>query len=193
MSGFPTPEGWGEDEPEPEPETRTGEPTFGDDMTEAELTAAIREYQEWCSEYYPVEIDLDGVTIDISRKLKRTAGFVRSKKGTGHVKMIRYAWKAYQKWGWEKFAETIRHELIHVHTVQNYQEGGHGRRFKRMVEPMDTTRHCESFAEDEAKYHIYCTGCGELTGRKFRECKTVNQPERYRTRCCKANLRVEEQ
>lgn len=190
MSDFPTPKGY--DDPEPEA-TMNGEPTFGDDMTEPELKAAIEEYQKWCAESYPVDVDLDGVPVEVSRRMKRTAGKVRSVRNTGDVKLIRYAWKAYQTWGWEEFAATVRHELIHVHTIQNYQEGGHGRRFKRMVDDLDTHRHCQSFAEDEAKYHIYCEGCGKLSSKKFKKCKTVKQPERYQTRCCGANLRVEEQ
>ncbi|TQQ81873.1 hypothetical protein EWF95_02745 [Halonotius roseus] len=169
------------------------EPTFSDSMTDAELEAAIREYQEWVAENYPLDITLEGIPVDISTRLKRTAGKVSHIRGSDNVKRIRYAKKAYQKWGWEKFAETIRHELIHVHTIQNHQTGGHGRLFKAKVPDLDTTRHCESFASDDAKYKLFCTGCGTKVAEYFKKCKTVKNPDRYRSKCCKESLRVETQ
>lgn len=189
----PEPETETEPEPEPNPEpTDDGEPTFPDDLTPHKLRLAIEEYQEWCNDHYDVlDVDLDGIPVEVSNKMKKTAGKVCHVKGSDRVKYIRYAFKAYKKWGWEQFAETIRHELIHVHTVQNYQKGGHGRLFKIMVEPMDTHRHCETFAEDDAKYILYCTDCDKDVAHRFKKSKTVKNPDKYRSKCCNAPLRVE--
>lgn len=188
----PNPEPTPEPEPETEPETDDGEPVFPDDMSQRELLAAIEEYQEWCAEHYDaLQIELDGIPVEVSTKLKRTAGKVAHVKGTDEVKYIRYAVKAYEKWGWEQFTETIRHELIHVHTIQNYQRGGHGQLFKNLVRPLETHRHCESFASSEAKYHLRCSECDELVAERFQRSKTVKHPERYRSKCCREPLRVE--
>ncbi|QSG06375.1 SprT-like domain-containing protein [Halapricum desulfuricans] len=168
------------------------EPTFPDDMGKADLRAAITEYQEWCADHYDeLEIDLDGIPVEVSTQMKRTAGKVAHVKHTGEIKYIRYAFKAYQKWGWKQFSETIRHELIHVHTVQNYRQGGHGYRFKALVEPLETTRHCESFAVEDAKYILYCSECDTDVAHRYKRSKTVTEPERYRSKCCNAPLRVE--
>lgn len=197
---LPTPKGWGETEtetepePEPEPESDGGEnePTFPQDMGQVELKSAIEKYQDWCAEHYDVlEVDLDGIPVEISTQMKRTAGKVAYRKGSDDIKHIRYAFKAYQNGGWQDMAETIRHELIHVHTIQNHKVGGHGRKFKRLVEPMDTTRHCESFATDEAKYVLYCSNCDDVVAHRYQKSKTVKNPEKYNSKCCGASLRVE--
>ena len=173
------------------PEPGVEELTYGDDMTTRELREAIEEYQIWCAQNYPLDLDLDGIPVEVSSKLKRTAGKVAHIKGSDEVKYIRYAWKAYQKWGWEKFTETIRHELIHVHTVQNHSSGGHGRLFKQKVPKMDTTRHCESFARNDAKYILFCSKCDREVAQRFRRSKTVKNPDKYRSKCCQEPLRVE--
>lgn len=167
------------------------EPTFGDHMTHPSLKKAIIEYQKWVGENYPIDIDLSDVDTEISNKMKRTAGKVASYTNQGKVTYIRYAFKAYQQWGWEKFAETIRHELIHVHTVQNHRKGGHGRLFKQKVDALETHRHCEKFANDEAKYFLNCNGCGETVDVRFRDCKMTDQNARgVRSNCCSAEIDV---
>lgn len=181
-------------EPKPEPESKTDsnsdEPTFGDGMNETELKNAIVEYQFWVAENYPLEIDLNGIPVETSNRMKKTAGKVSSIRGSGTVAYIRYAVKAYQKWGWDQFAETIRHELIHVHTIQNHRKGGHGRLFKKHVADLDTHRHCESFARDEAKYILTCSECDKVVAERFKKSKTVKQPHRYRSNCCGSALEV---
>lgn len=179
-------------EPEPNPEPTDDELTFPNDMGRAELKTAIREYHDWCNDHYdPLDVDLEDIPVEVSMKMKRTAGKVAHIKGSDQVKYIRYAYKAYKKWGWDEFAKTIRHELIHVHTVQNYQKGGHGPLFKSMVEPLETHRHCELFAENEAKYVLHCSDCDEIVAHRHKRSKTVKHPEKYLSKCCNAPLRVE--
>lgn len=205
--GFPTPKGFDKSQfdtklepepkpkqaPEPEPQpTSEDHLSFPDDMTRTELHEAIQTYQEWCNDHYDVlNVNLDEVPVELSDQMKRTAGKVIHVKGSDKVKCIRYALKAYETWGWKQFAETIRHELIHVHTVQNYQKGGHGRLFKTLVEPLETHRHCETFSENEAKYVLYCTECDKDVAYRYKKSKIVKQPSRYQSGCCNASLRVE--
>lgn len=173
-------------------EESDSEPCFGDEMNGSDLKEAIKEYQSWCSNHYDdLEVDLSDIPVEISHKMKRTAGKVTFQKATKDITVIRYALKAYQEWGWEKFAKTIRHELIHVHTLQNHDKGGHGRLFKSLVDPLDTHRHCEKFATKDAKYLLLCKGCGQEVAQRFQKSKTVKQPEKYRSNCCKAELEVE--
>jgi predicted SprT family Zn-dependent metalloprotease len=194
---FPTPKGhdpekFKSNKPKVRDEQSDSEPSFPDDMGQAELKAAITKYQEWCNDHYDeLDVDLDGIPVEISTKMKRTAGKVKWINGSDQVKLIRYAFKAYQKWGWEEFAKTIRHELIHVHTVQNYSKGGHGRLFKRFVDPLNTHQHCETFAENEAKYILRCSDCVGVVAYRHKRSKTVKNPEKYRSKCCNASLQVE--
>ena len=154
-----------------------------DNLTKRQLKKAIRDYANQVADESDIlDITLNGVSIELSTKMKRTAGKVAYKRGSKTVNYIRFAWKAYQKWGWDQFADTIRHELIHVHQVQNYGKGGHGGRFRLFAEKLDTHRHCQNFAEDEAKFKIRCDGCGKEDYR-YRRSKVVKHPHRYSCNC----------
>jgi predicted SprT family Zn-dependent metalloprotease len=171
-----------------------GGPKFPESgMKSNQLRVAIIEYQKWCAkECDCLNIDLTDVPVEISHKMKRAAGKVSRKGGASEVNYIRYAKRAYDKWGWEQFSGTVRHELIHVHTIQNHGEGGHGHHFKALVDQMDTHRHCENFSEDIAKFHLFCSECGKKVADRHRKSKTVKQPEKYQSKCCKQPLRVED-
>lgn len=56
---------------------------------------------------------------------------------------IRLSRDTHQDYGWEQFARTVRHELIHAWQYTEYGEADHGPTFRRWVEPLDTDRHCE--------------------------------------------------
>lgn len=173
-------------EPEPEPEPKADK----DNLSRRELREAIREYAETVD----LDVDLSKVGIEVSDRLTVTAGkainHLSSTPKHGRPYTMRFAWKAYQSWGWEKFKSTIRHELIHI---WQYERGsrGHGSDFKREARRLGCSVHCEPFGEEDAAYLIYCEGCGELKNTRQRRSKLVKHPERYKTRCCKADLRVE--
>lgn len=144
----------------------------------------IDEYQDKCAEKYDaLDVDLNDIPVEMSGRMQRTAGKVRHKNGD--VKFIRYATKAYKNWNWQKFKKTIRHELIHVHQVQNFGHGGHGEEFKRLANSVDTHVHCESFAKP--KYLITCVDCGTISSR-YTKSKVVKYPERYRCGSCGGDL-----
>lgn len=180
-------------EPKPAPEPETEAPTSGnpdaeiepgDDLTPTELKQAIREYAETVE----IDVPLNEVDIQISKRLRRAAGKAGRKNGN---LFMRFAWKAYQSWGWgEDFKGTIRHELVHIWEYVEHGKGSHGATFKRKARDLDAPRHCPTFAHDEAKWFFVCEECGNKTPR-FKEGKTITNPERYRTGCCKAHYTVE--
>ncbi|NUC72572.1 SprT-like domain-containing protein [Haloterrigena sp. SYSU A558-1] len=156
----------------------------GDDLSPVELKRAIREYAETVE----IDVPLEEVEIEISKQLKRTAG--KAIRKNGQLKM-RFAWKAYQTWGWgDDFEAVIRHELIHIWEYETFGKGGHGRNFKRKARELDAPRHCKSFASDEAKWFLVCSNCGKKTPR-FRRSKVIENPHRYRTKCCNEQIEVE--
>jgi len=190
---FPTPNGEielstrsdAETATEPEPERNM------DNLTQRELREAIRDYAEsYTLAGVQDQPDLDSIPFDISRRLKSTAGKVQHKRGTGEIVRVRFAWKAYQRWGWERFTSTIRHELIHVWELQEFGKAGHGPVFKRVARQNDTTVNCEHFAQDEAKFELLCSECGGNVAYRHKRSKTVTNPENYRSKCCKAPLEV---
>jgi len=180
----PEPPLWGNEDDDPEPE-------FDDNLSEIELKAAITQYSNWCVENHAdlLGVDLSEVAIEVSDKMKRAAGKVVHNKTTGEV-TTRYAYGAYQERGWEDFASTVRHELIHVWQIVRFGNADHGRTFKRKAENLGTSVHCEKFSEYE--YNLHCTNCDDLIGGRYKKSKIVKQPEKYNSKCCGANLRVEE-
>lgn len=181
-----------EPEPEPEPETEPEPPTFGDDMSAPALRLACKEYATWCVSHYDElsDVDLADVDIEVSKKLKRTAGKAGGKRGPDglYELYMRFAMGAYDEWGWEKFTTTVRHELIHILQYQDTGSGDHGARFKRIANKIDCSVHCESFTD--AKYQLHCDNCGEKVGERHQKCKIVKMPHRYSTKCCGANIVV---
>lgn len=199
---FPTPPGWDQTKtPTPEPEVETisddpeSPPTFGDNLSEPELKQAIRDYSAWCIQYYDdiSSVDMSDVRIEISHKMKRAAGKAGGTKGpSGFVDDLRmkFAWKAYQKWGWNgDFRGTIRHELIHIWQYQTQGAGSHGSDFKWKAGKVDAPRHCPQFTD--YKFELFCEGCDKFAGGRHKRSKIVKQAGRYRSNCCNAPLRVE--
>jgi len=76
-------------------------PNFGDEMSSEELREACREYAEWAIEAYDTfdEAELETVTVQVSKRLKRAAGKAGRSKSVPTPFFMRFAWKAYQKWG----------------------------------------------------------------------------------------------
>jgi len=100
---------------------------------------------------------------------------------------VSLTWDAFDEFSRDEWQSTLRHELVHVEQYQRFGTTGHGTRFKRRAEEMDTAVHCRTFAEP--KWTFYCESCDEVTAHRYRECKLVRQYERYRSNCCEAPLR----
>jgi len=163
-------------------------PSFGDDMSPNEFCSACEEYAEWAVENYDEfdEVSLDTVTVEVSQKLKRAAGKAGESRTSPTKWMMRFAYGAYESWGWdEEIEKTIRHELIHIKQHQETGSGGHGSDFKLMADNVDAPRHCPQFTE--YTFGIFCSGCDEQVAGRHRESKMVKQAERYRSKCCSAS------
>lgn len=168
-------------------ETNDGPPSFGDSLSSQAFRGACEEYAEWCVENIDTfdEVDLSNVTVEVSKKLKRAAGKAGEKRSGPTKYFMRFAFGAYEKWGWGiEIRRTIRHELIHIKQYETGNRGGHGIDFKRMAEEVDAPRHCKQFTD--YNYGIYCSECDERVAGKYRECKMTKNPERYQSQCCKA-------
>lgn len=105
----------------------------------------------------------------------------------GHISVT---WDAFKNMDEEEWKKTIRHELIHAEQFQAYAKSTHGADFKRKADEYDASLHCEKFAD--YNYKLYCTECGAMVTGRYKRSKTVKQPERYQSQCCKAPLRSEE-
>jgi predicted SprT family Zn-dependent metalloprotease len=167
-------------------------PTFGDNLSRSGYREACEGYAKWAVKTYDVfdPVSLDEVDFQISTKLERAAGKAGRKRGE---LMMRFAYGAYEKWGWgEEIESIIRHELVHIRQYQ--QSGakpGHGTTFKVWADEAEAPRHCKQFTEYE--YLLFCTKCGEQTGGRHRKSKVITNPEdtNYVSPCCRAKLRSE--
>lgn len=161
-------------------------PSFGNDMTPSKFREACTKYAEWCIENYDEfdEVTLEGVPVEVSKKLKRTAGKA-GHKPKADEQFLRFAVGAYEEWGWgEEVEQTIRHELIHLQDYQTKGDSGHGWAFKQVAGKVDAPIHCKQFTD--FNYGVYCGDCDELVAGRYRSCKMTKNPGQYRSKCCSA-------
>jgi SprT-like protein len=130
------------------------------------------------AEHFP-ELPIEAITWETSTRMERSAGKALYNRESEEI-TIRLSWDAYEAYGWEKFARTVRHELIHAYQYHEYGEADHGPTFRRWVEPLGTDRHCEQYAEPN--YWVVCESC-EKCDPRYRRSKVVKQPERYACSC----------
>ena len=160
------------------PTHATGEPS-----TPAELLERAREH----AASVPLELDLDAVSWEVSRRAKRRAGACRYDGDAGTV-TIRLTWAAYEAFGWAEFSGVVRHELVHAYEFQTHGESGHGPRFRTLAERVDAPRHCRRFTPPA--YWVTCRDCGQRLAR-YKRSKLVKHPDRYRCGSCGGRLSVE--
>ena len=130
------------------------------------------------AEHFP-ELPIEAITWETSTRMERSTGKALYDRASEEI-TIRLSWDAYEAYGWEKFARTVRHELIHAYQYHEYGEANHGPTFRHWVEPLETDRHCEQYAEP--KYWVVCEGCDRRDPR-YRRSKVVKQPGRYTCSC----------
>jgi predicted SprT family Zn-dependent metalloprotease len=153
--------------------------------TEDELLARAREYAATVG----IDVDLDAVSWEVSRRAKRRAGACVYHGGRDAV-AIRLTWAAYRSFGWDEFTDVIRHELVHAWEFLEYGESGHGERFREKADAVDASRHCPSFSVP--RLQLLCTGTGcDWTVDRFKASKTVTAPEEHRCGECGSRYVVE--
>ncbi|WP_129114587.1 SprT-like domain-containing protein [Halegenticoccus tardaugens] len=152
--------------------------------THDELLARAREYAETVD----LPVDLSAVRWEVSTRAKRRAGACLYDRGSGTT-TIRLARAAYRAYGWDRFAEVIRHELIHAWEYQRFGESSHGPRFRRKAADLDVSVRCPRFSA--GRLRLVCTdpAC-DWTAERHRASATVTEPERRRCGSCRAPYEV---
>jgi len=84
-------------------------------------------------------------------------------------------------------AETVRHELIHVHLLNEYGDASHGARFEAWAARLDTGVSCGLFTRP--RWWVVCEDCDAALAR-YRESKLVRSAETYRCESCGGALRL---
>nr|WP_233203969.1 SprT-like domain-containing protein [Halegenticoccus soli] len=138
-----------------------------------------------------VDVDLDRSAVDweVSTRAKRRAGACLYDRRTGDV-TIRLTWDAYRAYGWERFTEVIRHELIHAWEYRRFGESNHGPRFRRKARELDASVRCPRFSEGRLRLVCADDGCS-WTAERHRASKAVTRPERRRCGSCRSPYEVE--
>jgi hypothetical protein len=176
--------------------------------TDEQVVAWTRRYAERASRRYEFDVDLDRVEWTVSTRAKRRAAGVKhprvpeatvgdpidwSAASVGSpapppctVSLTRAAFEAYSRGEW---AETVRHELVHVEQFQRFGATDHGAWFRRRSEAVDAPVSCRRFATPA--YRLTCRECGAVVARRYRDCKLVREHDRYRSNCCGAALDCE--
>nr|WP_305794436.1 SprT-like domain-containing protein [Halomarina rubra] len=122
---------------------------------------------------------------EVSKRAKRRAGAVRHRDGEPLA--VSLTWEQFQERGWGAAAETIRHELLHVHLLNEHGDAGHGERFRTLAEQLQTGVRCERFADPN--WWVVCEDCGSRLAR-YRRSKLVTDTASYRCGGCGGSFRV---
>jgi predicted SprT family Zn-dependent metalloprotease len=156
------------------------------DCSRQEFLAACKIYAREVVDKHGINVNVSDLSWEVSMRAKRRAAAV--KHLNGDPKSICITWEFFQEKGWSNVAETIRHELIHVHLLnKNSDEIGHGEKFEMYADKLDTSTYCERFSEP--KWWIVCEDCGGRIAR-YRRSKVVKSPENYECSSCGGRLYV---
>ena len=157
------------------------------DVSTAEFLAVARVYAREVARNYGLSVAVDDLKWEVSKRAKRRAGAVKYRNGEPET--VSLTWELFQERGWGAAAETIRHELIHVHLLNEHDDPSHGSEFERWANRLQTPVTCELFAEP--KWWVECQSCGSRMAR-YRESKLVQNPSAYRCGGCGGELRSRE-
>jgi len=155
------------------------------DASEAEFLAACKLYAREVVDAFGLSADVGRLDWQVSRRAKRRAGQVRYRDDEPEVVVL--TWGYFERRGWAAMASTVRHELVHVHLLNEYGDGSHGERFERWAERLDTCVSCELFTTPE--WWVVCVDCDAALAR-YRESKLVRRVDEYRCGECGGDLRL---
>lgn len=154
-------------------------------LDDHELTARARAYAHEVvqGDEWPItdaDVDLSAVEWRTSTRMESRhghAGWGRRAEVCEYY--VHLSEKSYRLGGWEKVAETVRHELVHVWQYQNDRPSGHGPSFRRWVDPLELEGRRSTYARDEPfaywRYPFYCPACEAVVGGRHRYCRAVEQ------------------
>lgn len=155
------------------------------DATGAEFLAACKVYARDVVRAHDLTVDVGGLDWRVSRRAKRRAGQVRYRDGDPEAVVL--TWGHFETHGWPAMAETVRHELIHVHLLNEHGDASHGARFEEWAARLDTGVTCDLFTQP--RWWVVCGDCDTALAR-YRESKLVRNVERYRCGSCGGALRL---
>jgi SprT-like protein len=150
-----------------------------------EFLAVAKVYAREIVDAFDLTVTVSNLTWDVSKRAKRRAGAVEYRDG--EPERIVLTWEQFADSGWEPMAATIRHELIHVHLLNEGVGPGHGDAFRELASILETPVHCDRFADPA--YWVECTDC-ETSIARYRKSKLVKQPDQYRCRECGGTFAV---
>ena len=156
------------------------------DCTHEEFLAAAKLYAREVVDRHDLSVNVSDLEWDVSLRAKRRAGAVKWRDGDPESVVL--TWEHFAGQGWEAAAATIRHELAHVHLLEEADDPSHGEAFQRLADELDAPVHCDRFAEP--KWWVTCRDCGARLAR-YRRSKLVSQPGEYRCGDCGGEFRVE--
>jgi predicted SprT family Zn-dependent metalloprotease len=157
------------------------------DATAEEFLAVSKLYARDVVDHYGLTADVDALDWEVSTRAKRRAGAVRHRDGQPEA--VSLTWEHFETAGWDAVAETIRHELVHVHLLNEYDDGSHGERFRTLAAELRTGTHCDRFADP--RWWVVCRSCGRRIAR-YRRSKLVREVDSYQCGECGGDLFVEE-
>jgi predicted SprT family Zn-dependent metalloprotease len=156
------------------------------DCSREELIAVAKVYAREVVAAHDLSASVSSLDWSVSTRAKRRAGAVRYREGKPEEVVL--TWGQFENNGWSAMASTIRHELVHVHLLNEDEDPGHGPAFERLADRLDTHVHCERFTDPE--YWVRCTECPAEIAR-YRRSKLVENPDEYACGNCGGDLRVE--
>ena len=184
-----------------------GDPSYEGIESDTDLIAWSREYCRAVRRERGVSVRFDLVDWEVSHRAKRRAAAVKRPKLDGATVgdpfdwasvdgsdgrplpcTVSLTWAAFESFDRAEWESTLRHELVHVEQYQRDGTTDHGPAFRGRAARLDTGVHCPAFTEP--KHVLTCTDCGDLVARRYRDCKLVDERERYQSDCCGASLEL---
>lgn len=144
-----------------------------------------KEYARSVVENYQLNVDVARLRWEVSKRAKRRAAAVK-RKGTEPVE-VSITWDYCRERNWSALKSTIRHELIHVHLLNEEDDPTHGEKFRGLASELDTSVNCKIFSEP--KWWITCGEC-EMKLPRYKRSKLVRSPEKYSCGECGDDLTV---
>lgn len=155
------------------------------DCSKEEFIAVVKRYARKVTDEFSLSVSVTELDWEVSVRAKRRAGAVKHRDGT--PESVSLTWEYFEQKGWEAIAETIRHELIHVHLLNEAQDAGHGPPFRELAQDLNTRIRCSRFAEPN--WWVVCDSCGDRVAR-YRRSPLIDDPDQYRCGSCGGALLV---
>ncbi|MUV59313.1 SprT-like domain-containing protein [Halobacterium sp. CBA1126] len=153
------------------------------DASTAEFLAVAKVYARDVAESYDLSVDVSALDWEVSKRAKRRAGAVKYRGDDPET--VSLTWEYFQEHGWGATADVVRHELIHVHLINEAGDASHGDAFRELAADLQTSVACERFADPN--WWVVCEDCGSELPR-YRKSKLVKNPDQYRCGGCGGRL-----